>query len=220
MTEVKKPVRDYYKVLLVSLSGKGKTYSSRNLNPETTGFINMENKPLPFKNNFKHQKRCTTWKEAFDALIEYGRNPEIDVIFFDSLSAYFDSLVLHCRKNYKGFEVWNNYNEEIGKLVDIIKRVPKEMFVTAHYEILGIEGNQEKRVKVKGKELEGMLEKDFTIVLYADSKFDDNGKPEYYLHLAQENTSAKCPPMIFGEDVYKIPNDAKMIYDKIIDFVS
>ena len=51
--------RDYYKVLLVSLSGKGKTYSSRNLNPETTGFINMENKPLPFKNTFKHQKRCT-----------------------------------------------------------------------------------------------------------------------------------------------------------------
>jgi len=75
-------------------------------------------------------------------------------------------------------------------------------------------------IVVKGKELEGMLEKDFTIVLYADSKFDDNGKPEYFLHLAQENTSAKCPPMIFGEDVYKIPNDAKMIYDKIIDFVS
>ena len=46
-------MRDYYKVLLVSQSGKGKTYSFRNMNPDTTGFVNVENKPLPFKNNFK-----------------------------------------------------------------------------------------------------------------------------------------------------------------------
>ena len=46
--------RDYYKVLLVSQSGKGKTYSAKNLNPETTGFINVENKPLSFKNSFKY----------------------------------------------------------------------------------------------------------------------------------------------------------------------
>lgn len=212
--------RDYYKTLLVSQSGKGKTYSSRNLDPEKTGFINMENKPLPYKNKYKYHKRCTSYKEAYDALIEYAKNPEIEVIFFDSLSAYFDSLILFCRKNFKGFEVWNTYNDEISKLMDMIKRIPKEVFATAHYEILGIEGTLEKRVKTKGKEYEGVIEKDFTIVLYADNKFDENGIPKYFFNLAQENSSAKCPPDIFGEGVLQIPNDANEVYKKIIEFVS
>ena len=143
--------RDYYKVLLVSLSGKGKTYSSRNLDPNTTGFINVENKPLPFKNNFKYHKRCSTYQEAYNTIIEYGKNPEIKVIFFDSFSAYIDLLLADCRNIKKGFDIWNMYNEEIGKLLTLIKKVPKEMFVTAHYEILNIEGDPEKRTKVKGE---------------------------------------------------------------------
>ena len=52
--------RDYYKVLLVGGSGKGKTFAFRNLDPKTTGFINVEDKPLPFKNEFVHHKRTYT----------------------------------------------------------------------------------------------------------------------------------------------------------------
>ena len=62
------------------------------------------------------------------------------------------------------------------------------------------------------------LEKEFTIVLYGDSKFKENGKPEYFFKLAEENTSAKCPPAIFGEDVYHIPNDVNFILEKINEF--
>ena len=43
------------------------------------------------------------------------------------------------------------YNEEIGKFNMLIKRIQKEVFVTAHYEILNLEGDAEKRVKVKGE---------------------------------------------------------------------
>lgn len=42
------------------------------------------------------------------------------------------------------------YNEEIGKFNMLVKRINKEVFVTAHYEILNVEGEPEKRVKVKG----------------------------------------------------------------------
>lgn len=42
--------RDYYKTLVVGASGRGKTYMFRDLDPNTTGFINVEDKPLPFKN--------------------------------------------------------------------------------------------------------------------------------------------------------------------------
>jgi len=212
--------RDYYKVLIVAPSGYGKTMSARNLNKETTGMINVENKPLPFKGGFKYHIKPKTVTEATNALIEYAKDPKITSIFLDSISAIFDIALLDCRNRYKGFDVWNAYNTEIQKFIDLIKRVPKEVFITAHYEILGIEGSQEKRVKVKGKELEGVIEKDFTIVLYSGKKFNDKGIPEYYLNLVEENTSAKCPPDIFGEGVLRVSNDCNEVLKKIEEFTT
>lgn len=211
--------RDYYKVLLLGQSGKGKTYSFRNMNPATTGFINAENKPLPFKNNFKYHKRPTTYVEVLDAIKEYAQNPDIQSIVIDSFSAYVEMLMAEARATKKGFDVFNFYNDNISKFITFLKKINKETYITGHYEILGIEGTMEKRMKVKGKEWEGVIEREFTIVMYADNKFDDKGKPNYYFDLASEGTSAKCPPDIFGSDVYRIPNDVKIIDDKIKEFV-
>ena len=69
------------------------------------------------------------------------------------------------------------------------------------------------------KEWEGIIEKEFTIVLYADRKLDDNGKVEAWFDLALENSSSKCPPDIFGEGVYKIPNDCNLVISKLYEFL-
>ena len=212
--------RDYYKVLLVGQPGKGKTMSFRNMNPETTGFINQEDKPLPFKNKFKHHARPKSITDTKAVLKKYADDPTITAICLDSLSAYMDMLLAECRTTKKGFDIWNAYNEEIAKFLNYIKSIQKEIFITAHYEILGIEGNQEKRVKVKGREWEGVIEKEFTIVLYADNKFNDKGLPEYHLHTVQEDTSAKCPPELLGEGIIKVENDCNKILEKIIEFTT
>jgi hypothetical protein len=216
--EVSKTQRDYYKVLLVGSSGKGKTMSFRNMNPANTGFINIEDKPLPFKNNFKYHSRPKTVAETKAILMEYSKNPEITTIVIDSFSAYVEILLAEARGKFKGFDIWNNYNEETTKFLNFIKGIQKEVYITAHYEILGIEGNQEKRVKIKGKEYEGLIEKEFTVVLYADNKFNDKGLPEYYFNTVQEGTSAKCPPDLLGRDVIKITNDCNEINNAIIEF--
>lgn len=70
------------------------------------------------------------------------------------------------------------------------------------------------------KEWEGTVEKEFTVVMYADKKFNEKGKPEYSFHLVGENTSAKCPPDMFGPDVYTIPNDSNMIFNTILNYVN
>ena len=145
--------RDYYKVFLVGQSGKGKTYSFRNMNPDTTGFLNIEDKPLPFKNKFKYHLRPKTTVEVKKALTELSINPEINCICIDSFSAYVELLLGECRTVKKGYEIWNQYNEEIGKFLNFIKKIEKEVFITGHYEILNLEMNAEKRIKVKGKEL-------------------------------------------------------------------
>lgn len=210
--------RDYYKVLLVGQSGNGKTYSFRDMNPDTTGFINVENKPLPFKNKFKYHKRISRYSEVLETMVEYAKNPEISSIVIDSFSAYGDLLLAEARKTKKGFDIWSMYNDEIGRFMTAMKWAPKEIFVTAHYEILNLEGAQEKRVKVKAKEWESVVEKEFTIVMFADKKFNEKGKPEYYYQLVGEGMSAKCPPDLFGQDTYTIPNDGNMIFNTILNY--
>ena len=217
---VTEPTREFYKVMLVSQSGKGKTYSFRNVDPETFGMVNIENKPLPFKNKFKYHARPATRQAAFDAIFEFAKNPDIKAIGIDSFSAYTDLLLAEARANYEGWDVWNYYNKQLSFFFELIKKIKKEVIITAHYEVLGVEGTPEKRTKVKGKEWEGVCEKEFTIVLFGDSKFNQQDQPEYFFDLAQERSSAKCPPAIFGEGVYRIPNDIKFVLDKIIEFAS
>lgn len=94
-----------YQFLLVGMPGRGKTMSLRNLNPETTGFINMENKPLPFINKFKFYSTPDNWQECYQKLIEYAKNPSIELVVLDSFSAYVDSLLKTARDTKKGSNV-------------------------------------------------------------------------------------------------------------------
>ena len=197
-----------YQFLLIGMPGRGKTMAFRNMNPETTGFINMESKPLPFINKFKHYSAPNNWQECYQKLIEYAKDSTIEVVILDSFSAYVDSLLKTARDTKKGFDIWNYYNEEIGKLQYLIKKYPKHLIVTGHYEWVETEeGAVEKRLAVKGKEWKGMLEKDYTIVNYADVSVKE-GKREYFVTMNSDGkSSAKTPPMFLEEGEEKIVND-------------
>lgn len=142
--------RDYYKVLFVGQSGKGKTYSFRNMDESSTGFINSENKPLPFKKNFKYHARPKKFAGLVKALEDYAANPEIKVIVVDSISAAFENLVEEARALYTNWDIWNYYNKKLGEFFKKVKDIEKEVFITAHYEVLNVEGSPERRVKSKG----------------------------------------------------------------------
>ena len=46
------------------------------MNPDTTGFINVEDKPLPFKNNFKFHARPLNTIQTKTSLKEFAENPD------------------------------------------------------------------------------------------------------------------------------------------------
>jgi hypothetical protein len=143
-----------YQFAIVGQSGRGKSYSFRNMDPKACGYINMENKPLPFINKFENFVSPNTWNDAYQKLIEYAKNPNITEVVMDSLSAYLDSLMKTARESKKGFDVFNFYNENLAQLMFLIKKYPKDIFITAHYEILDVDGAySEKRIKSKGKML-------------------------------------------------------------------
>lgn len=212
----------YYKVLLVGDSGGGKTYSFRNLDRASTSFINIENKPLPFAGQFKEDFVPLDAMAVLNKLQEGSRNPEIKQIVVDSFSAYMDLVLSHARATKTGFEIWNYYNDMISKFNNYVKQVQKEVIVTAHYEVLTDElgGIKKRRTKVKGNEHSGLIEKDYTIVLYAESKVEfGEKKPKYFFTLMNDGTnSAKIPPAIFGEDTLTIDNDSNLVLEKIREF--
>lgn len=210
-------IRDYYKVLIVGAPGRGKTFSFRNMDSNKTGFIHPENKPLIFEKVFKYHAKPRKFAGVMKALGDFSKNPEIECIVLESLSETLNMILEEMRANFRGFDVWDNYNRSVSKLLNLVKSIEKEVFLTVHYETINIEGEPEKRAKTKGKEWEGVIEKEFAVVLYADSKFE-NEKPKYFFRLAAEGTSAKCPPGIFGEDVYKIPNDSHVVFEKLVEF--
>ncbi len=212
-----------YKVLLIGASGRGKTYSFRNMNRERTAFINVENKPLPFKGNFKNTAVPNKSGDVLAFLQQLNNREDIDCIIIDSFSAYIDMLMLEARATKVGWDIMNHYNENIGKFNDAVKKINKEVFVTAHWEVLTDEvgGTKERRCKVKGREFEGFVEKDYTIVLYAEAKVDfGEEKPKHFFRIYNDGTSsAKCPPDIFGTNTATIDNDSNLVLEKIREFI-
>jgi len=200
-----------YQFVIVGQSGKGKTYCFRNMDQNTTGFINMENKPLPFINNFVYYSTPNNWQEAYQKLIEYAKDDKITCVVLDSLSSYLDSVMKTARETKKGYDIYSYYSEILSQLMYIIKKYPKDIFLTAHYELVDVDGAYtEKRIKVNGKSWEGNVESQFTCVIYSEMKKSETLR-EYYFRLQNDgNDSAKMPPMFIealdGSD--KIPNDA------------
>ena len=205
-----------YQIAIVGQSGRGKTMGFRNMDPETTGYINAEAKPLPFIKDFKHYTIPNNWQETYQTLIEFAKNPDITTVVLDSFSAYVDSLLMTSRNTYKNHDIWNFYNDEISKLMYIIKYYPKNLIMTAHvanFETNG--GITEQRIAVKGNEHnKAGIEHNFTITLFADVRLEDNKRNYVYEFQSNGVTTAKTPPFIAqGEE--RMDNDANAFLERI-----
>lgn len=64
-------------------------------------FINIENKPLPFKENFKNTVIPNSPEEVLKAIVTGSKDPVINCICIDSFSAYLDLLMAEARATKK-----------------------------------------------------------------------------------------------------------------------
>lgn len=213
MTE--KQRSDFGKILVIAPSGYGKTFLSKTADFEKTGFVNSEQKPLPFKGNFKFQGKPKTWAGFLKNIEDFSKNPEIKNIIIDSQSMGFDMLHNEMQANFKGFDVYSNYNKQLAKYFDLIRSIEKDVIVLSHDETVVEQGFKQRKAKVQGKQYEGRVEAYYTVVLFADKRVKD-GKPEYFLRTFAEDTSTKCPESLFpdksGNNFLEIPNSADYIF--------
>lgn len=219
----KKESRSFYcKVAIVGQSGTGKSYLSKTADPLTTGYINVERKPLPYRQQttYKFLGQPKNWAGFKKNLEDYGNNPEVKTIIIDSQTMAFNVLIREMGNNFTGFDVYKNYNRQVYEYLELMKNIQKDIIVISHDELVKLnEGDKVQRMATHGKEFEGKIEQHYSVVLYTGTRIKDN-KPQYFLRTFEEDTSTKVPEGMFSADGYgetplEIPNDAKFIFDSV-----
>lgn len=206
-------------IAVVGRSGMGKSTSLRNLDPNTTLIINWERKELPFKGSSKlPQVRPKNIKEGLDIMDKYLTNDKVVTLVHDSFSAFTDMLLEQAKALHSGYDVWSYYNQKIYEFFKKNKGYTDSkdrcVVILAHDESLTDEGGLIlRRMKVKGKEWEGVTEKEFDVVLWADCEIEPNKPPEFFFKtITDGKVSAKSPmDMLESHE----PNDMLQILQKI-----
>lgn len=203
-------------VLIMGRSGSGKTASLRNFNKDVF-VVNVNKKPLPFKNN-EHLKIMNTdeylkIKQSLKAA--YDKNIRVAVI--DDAGYLLTAKFMAGHRQAKGNSQFDLYNEIADNFYGLIKFISDELpsdmivYVTMHEEMNDMGYSKPKTI---GKLLDDKVcvEGMFTIVFHS-MKLD--GK--YVFATNTDGLDVTKTPIGMFEQTY-IDNDLQVITEKIRDY--
>ena len=201
-------------VLIIGKSGSGKSASLRNFTPEEIDIINVEGKPLPFRNNHH-----TTNTDDYKKVAETVKRSEKPAIVIDDAGYLITNQFMrgHSASGTGNaiFSFYNNIADQFWKLITFVKGkgVSPEKIV---YIIMHEDQNDfgQIRPKTLGKILDEKvcLEGMFTIVLRA--VFHDGG---YYFRTKTDGLDiCKTPIGLFDQE--EVENDLKAVDKAIRDY--
>lgn len=220
--------QNYPLILIEGDSGTGKTASMRNLPPLETAIINPENKPLSFLGAEKYPYHFTQFNlpSDVDIAIDTCFKEKVKYVVMDSFTKYSEMLTAHAtaikatdKNNYAKFNV---YNECIATFLHKIKNCgPRHVIIFGIPELVGElnpDGTTTKsrRLSTWGKQWEGKIEKEFTLVLMTKVIRAGN-KSEYKFITNNDGTHpAKTPQGMFKEEL--IDNDLLAVCKRVEEF--
>lgn len=203
-------------VLVMGRSGSGKSASLRNIN-ETTFVINVNRKPLPFKNNDNLKiMNCDEYlkiKSSLKAAVEKG----IKVAVIDDAGYLMTNKFMDGHRQAKGNSQFDLYNEIADNFYNLIKSIstdlPDDMIVivTMHEEMNDMGYSKPKTI---GKLLDDKvcIEGMFTIVLHA-MKLDN----KYVFATNTDGLDVTKSPIGMFEETY-IDNDLQSVINRIREY--
>ncbi len=206
-------------ILIVGSSGEGKSTSITNLDPATTCLIDVERKGFPFQKVFPNTKEVTKQEELVQFINEAKADKNTKVIVIDSLSKHFENQLNYCRVAFKGYDIYTKYNQSVCQILNMMRSTDKIFVGIMLPEILSImtaEGTSfsVRRAAVAGKEWEGKVEKEFTIVLHTNVKRNPETKRMNYRFVTNNDgfSEAKSPMGMFDiEKEFLIDNDLNKV---------
>lgn len=224
-------------VLVIGASGSGKTTGVRTLDPTKTFIINSDQKDLSFqgwKNKYKTVNKAdgqpdwglSNYYETTDptkmlAIMSYisKSRPDINTLVIDTINGVMIDKTMRDSK-ITGFAKWNDLADVIYNTFNIIPTLREDLFVF----ILGHDfyvkdeetGFSERRLAVEGQKLIRIkLESKLTTVFYTDNKITQD-KAEYRLRTRTNGRdTCKTPMGMFKQDELYIPNDYKLIRERV-----
>lgn len=203
-------------------SGSGKTTSMRNLDPDSTYYIDSDRKGLSWKgwkkqyNTEKKNYFCSDEPEKVKSkLIGISEKcPKIKTIVIDTIGSIMVADEMR-RSREKGFDKWLDLATCVWDMVDMAYLLREDLTVVfvAHTQTERTEdGFIFTKIKTSGKKLDKIcLESKFTTVLIA--KCIDG---EFVFETRAKNSTAKTPMGLFDTDT--IPNDIKTVIEALEEF--
>lgn len=211
-------------ICIMGESGSGKTTSMRNLNPETTMYVDCDKKGLSWKgwrNDFSGEKKNYIQTDfpqvALQILQKVDKSDQykhINVIVFDTINGLMVADEMR-RMREKGYDKWQDLAASIYGLIDYALTVRDDLtpiFIAHTQTDHDDNGFMFTRIKTSGRKLEKItLESKFSTVLL--SKVLDG---KYVFETQSDNSTAKSPMGAFEEK--DIPNDIAAVLEALKDF--
>ena len=200
-------------ICIMGESGSGKTTSMRNLDPDSTFYVDCDKKGLSWKGwkeSFSGEKKNYLVTDfpavALQALKKVDKDPQykhIKVIVFDTVNGLMVADEMR-RMKEKGYDKWLDLAAAIYDLVDYSLTVREDLtpiFIAHTQTDHDDNGYMFTRVKTSGRKLDKItLESKFSTVLLA--KVIDG---KYVFETRSDFSTAKTPMGAFAEK--DIPND-------------
>lgn len=202
--------------LIMGRSGSGKSASLRNIK-ETTFVINVNKKPLPFKNNDNLKVMNCNEQLKIKSSLKAAYEKGIKVAVIDDAGYLMTDKFMNGHRQAKGNSQFDLYNEIADNFYSLIKfitdELPEDMivYVTMHEEINDMGYSKPKTI---GKLLDDKvcIEGMFTIVLHA-MKLD--GK--YVFATNTDGLDVTKSPIGMFDETY-VDNDLQFVTDKIREY--
>ena len=194
-------------------SGSGKTTSMRNLDPETTFYIDCDKKGLSWKgwrsqyqyekHNYMATDQISTVSQLLYKISTQENMKQIKVVVIDTLNGLMVADEVR-RMKEKGYDKWQDLAQCIWELLNSFYTFRDDLtiIVLCHSQTQKEDdGYTFTRIKTSGKKLDKLsIETKLTTVLYAIAKGG-----EYVFKTHADNSTAKTPLGAFEQD--EVPND-------------
>lgn len=208
---------------IIGESGAGKTSSLRNLDPETTFYIDADKKGLNWKGwrsqyqankNYIQTDMPSVAMQCLKAINDNEKYSQYKTIVIDTINGI---MVAEEMRNIKqtGYGKWTDLASYIYNIVDfaLTMRDDLTVIIVAHSETISDENGQVfTRIRTNGRKLDKIvLESKLTTVLLAEVK-----DSKYIFHTRADRSTVKTPMGAFEED--EIPNDIVTVIKALEDF--
>ena len=205
-------------------SGSGKTTAMRNLDPETTFYIDCDKKGLSWKGwrdqysvekkNYMVTDYVHVVQKVLTGISETEEAAHIKTVVIDTLNGLMVADEVR-RMKEKGFDKWQDLAQCVWQLLDSLYSFRDDLtiIVLCHSQTQKEDdGYTFTRIKTSGKKLDKLnVESKLTTVLYALCK---DGKYIFKTHA--ENSTAKTPLGAFEDD--EIENDIVKVLEALKDY--